>query len=378
MRITLNMAVSSEALKSQALELGFNLVGIVVAEPSPTFDAYLRWIGNGMHADMGYMARPDRIVRRQDLQVILPGVRSMVVVGVDYRAEVPESLLTDPARGRFAAYAWHLDYHEWLLPRLEALAAMLGGQPSCAYVDTGALLERSHGWQAGLGFIGKNTLLIHPQRGSYFFLGELLTTLEFDTYDTPTRPTMCGNCTRCLTACPTDAFPAPHVLDSRRCISYHTIENKGHIPHELRPLFGNWVYGCDVCQEVCPWQRFSTLTGVEAFRPTQPERIAPTLLDLLQLTDEAFATRYAHSAIARVKRARLVRNACIAAGNWRDESALTHLQRLLEDEHAIVRAAAAWGMLQIGGSRLQVEAAYQREPDTLTRADIATSLAEHR
>ncbi|MFZ4815630.1 MAG: epoxyqueuosine reductase, partial [Phototrophicaceae bacterium] len=208
------MAVSSEALKSQALGLGFNLVGIVAAEPSPTFDAYLRWIGNGMHADMGYMARPDRIVRRQDLQVILPGVRSMVVVGVDYRAEVPESLLTDPARGRFAAYAWHLDYHEWLLPRLEALAAMLGGQPSCAYVDTGALLERSHGWQAGLGFIGKNTLLIHPQRGSYFFLGELLTTLEFDTYDTPTRPTMCGNCTRCLTACPTDAFPAPHVLDS--------------------------------------------------------------------------------------------------------------------------------------------------------------------
>jgi epoxyqueuosine reductase len=215
-----------------------------------------------MHAEMGYMARPDRVARRRNLNVILPGVRSLVVVVMDYAQWMPMEVLNDRSRGRIASYAWGLDYHEVMRPRLKQLADWLG-QSSAVYVDTGAILERSHAQQAGLGFIGKNTMLIHPRRGSGFFIGEILTTANLEP-DPPHPATMCGRCTRCLAACPTDAFPAPYVLDARRCISYHTIENKGSIPVELRSAFGNWVYGCDVCQDVCPWQRFSTPTRCAA------------------------------------------------------------------------------------------------------------------
>ena len=185
------MAFSGALLRERALELGFNLVGITAAQPSPTLNAYLRWIGSGMHGTMHWMARPDRQVRRRDLTEILPGVRTLLVVGLDYsQAHDLEATLADPARGRIAAYAWGLDYHELMTSRLEKLAAWLqreSGQRNAqrAYVDTGALLERSHAQQAGLGFFGKNTMLIHPRRGSHFFLGELLTSLEFDEHDRP-------------------------------------------------------------------------------------------------------------------------------------------------------------------------------------------------
>ncbi|MBZ0302614.1 MAG: tRNA epoxyqueuosine(34) reductase QueG, partial [Anaerolineae bacterium] len=308
--------VSSDRIKQQAAALGFNLVGITRAVPSPTLNAYLRWIDQGMHGSMNYLARPDRQARRRDLNVILPGARSLLIVGLDYRRHaLPESILNDPTRGRIAAYAWNLDYHDWIGPRLEALAGWLQAASGQAirhrvYVDTGALLERSHAQQAGLGFIGKNTMLIHPRRGSYFFLGEILTDLEFDAYDAPQRPTLCGTCTRCLNACPTDAFPQPHVLDARRCISYWTIEHKGWIDRDLRPLFGNWVFGCDVCQVVCPFQRFAPETQESAFIPPDLDRAAPRLVDLLALDDTAFRARYQGSPILRIKRERLVRNAC--------------------------------------------------------------------
>ena len=371
------MLFPSERLKSRALELGFNLVGITPAQPSPTLDAYLRWIEAGMHGDMGYMARPDRVERRRDLNVILPGVRSLVVVGLDYTASLPDELLNDPSRGRFAAYAWGLDYHEVMLPRLEALVEWLAEESGLslrqrAYVDTGPLLERSHAQQAGLGFIGKNTMLIHPRRGSTFFLGELMTDLEFDRYDEPGRETMCGSCTRCLVACPTRAFPRPHVLDARRCISYLTIENKGWIDPALRPLMGNWVYGCDVCQDVCPWQRFAVPTRVEAFRIDDPNRAAPPLLELLALDDERFRARYAGSPVERLRRDRLVRNACVAAGNWGDESAMPLLASLLADRSPLVRGHAAWALSRIGGSAGQqmLRRHYDTEPDEEVRREI--------
>ena len=179
------MNLSSEAVKTKALELGFNLVGLTRAEPSPQLAAYFRWIDAGMHGSMGYMARPDRQARRRDLNVILPGVRSLIVVGLDYGAQVPDEILHDPARGRIASYAWGLDYHDVIAPRLETLAAWLQAESGQSlaqrvYVDTGAILERSHAHQAGLGFTGKNTMLIHPRRGSTFFLAEILTDLEFD------------------------------------------------------------------------------------------------------------------------------------------------------------------------------------------------------
>ena len=370
---------SSGRLKTRAAELGFDRLGVTRAVPSPTLDAYLRWIDAGMHVPMGYLARPDRVARRRDLSVILPGVRSLVVVALDYGSAAPAELLTDPARGRFAAYAWGRDYHDVLLGKLESLAAWLSaetGGAHRAYVDTGAILERSHGQAAGLGFTGKNTLLIHPRRGSLFFLGEILTTLDADEYDAPLpQSTYCGTCTRCLAACPTGAFPAPHVLDARRCISTWTIEAKGAIPAELRPHFGNWVFGCDICQDVCPFQRFAPETRDSAFAP-DPARVAPPLVDLLVLDEAGFRVRYAGSPVARIGRDRLVRNACVAAGNRGSDEAVPLLVALLGDVSPLARGHAAWALGRIGGSaaRAALDVAWRAETDESTRAELAAAL----
>jgi epoxyqueuosine reductase len=339
----------TDQLRQYAASLGFNQIGVIRAAPSPTLAAYHRWIEAGMHGQMGYLARPDRVRRREDLNVILPGVRSLVMVALDYGTlAIPDTILTDPRRGRISNYAWGLDYHDLITPRLETLAVWLREQSGDdiqgrVYVDTGAILERSHAQQAGLGFIGKNTMLIHPRRGSFMFLGELLTTLEFDEYDSPHRDTLCGTCTRCLTACPTGALPRPHVLDARRCISYLTIELKDSIPMELRPLMGNWVYGCDICQQVCPFTRFVHPSAEAAFWPVDQDRAAPLLSDLLTLDEEGFRARFAGSAIWRIKRERLIRNACIAAGN----SGLPEFVPLLEallGEGDLIREHALWAI----------------------------------
>ncbi len=351
------LTFSAEAVRQHAAALGFDQVGIIPATPSPTLDAYLRWIEAGMHGAMGYLARPDRIARRRDLSVIVPGVQSLIVVALEYGTRaVPEEVLSDPRRGRISNYAWGRDYHDLMLPRLEQLAGWLrehagGAIASRAYVDTGAILERSHAQQAGLGFIGKNTMLIHSRRGSYRFLGELLTTLAFDVYDAPHRATMCGTCTRCLTACPTGALPAPYQLDARRCISYLTIELKGAIPPELRPLMGNWVYGCDVCQEVCPFTRFVQPAAEPAFYPIEIDRAAPPLTDLLALDDAAFQVRFAGTPIARIRRERLVRNACVAAGNSGLAEFTPVLERLAaSDGSPLVREHAAWALARLAAS----------------------------
>ena len=370
---------SASRLKERAAGLGFDRSGITRAEPSPTLDAYLRWIDAGLHGPMGYMARPDRVERRRDLSVILPGVQSLIVVALDYRSAAPAEWLTDPSRGRFSAYSWGSDYHGVLLEKLEALAAWLSsetGGAHRAYVDTGPILERSHGQAAGLGFVGKNTLLIHPRRGSLFFLGEILTTLDCDTYDAPLlQATMCGSCTRCLAACPTNAFPAPHVLDARRCISMWTIEHKGAIDPALRPLFGNWVFGCDICQDVCPFNRFAPETREPAFTP-DAARIAPPLLELLALDGAGFQARFAGTPVARTGRERLVRNACVAAGNWGSGEALRPLITLLDDVSPLVRGHAAWALGRIGGSaaRAALDSAWQRETDDAARDELAAAL----
>ncbi len=344
--------VDSAPLRTQAASLGFNLIGLTRAVPSPHLAAYERWIAADLHGDMAYMARPDRVARRRDLNVILPGVRSLIMVGLDYQTlRLPAAIADDPRRGRIASYAWAADYHAIMTPRLEILAGWLRDQQSGAafehrvYVDTGAILERDHAQAAGLGFSGKNTLLIHPRRGSYFFLGEILTDLEFADYDSPMIEPGCGRCTRCLNACPTDAFPAPHVLDARRCISYLTIEHKREIDPTLRRQMGNWVYGCDVCQAVCPWNRFAVQTLETNFYPIDFARAAPPLIDLLHLDDDGFRDRFADSAIERVGRDRLVRNACIAAGN----SGLVEFTNALaalaaSDRSALVREAATWAL----------------------------------
>lgn len=343
----------THSLKAEAQRLGFSLVGVIPAHPARRLSAYLRWIEQEMHGSMGYMARPDRVARRQDLQLILPGVRSLVCVGLDYYTPpLPEIVAADPSRGRIASYAWGKDYHDVMAPRLAQLAAWLqekGGEEvqQRVYVDTGAILERDHAEEAGLGFTGKNTMLIQPRRGSWFFLGELLTTLPL-AYDLP-RPPMpgCGSCQRCLDACPTNAFPKPYVLDARRCISYLTIEHKGSIPVEMRPLLGNWIYGCDVCQQVCPFNRFAQPVGEVAFVPAGVAEMAPSLLAVLALDEAGFAARFAHTPIKRLKRRGLLRNACVAAGNWGSTTAVAALTPLLTDPEPLIREHATWAMRQI-------------------------------
>ncbi len=343
--------LNRERVQAQAIALGFDRVGVARATPSPTLGAYLRWIDEGMHADMGYLARPDRVQRRENLQTILPHAQTLIIVARDYRTQdIPKDLLNDPSRGRIASYAWGVDYHEVLTPRLKTLAEHIQRDTPhdhAVYVDTGAILERSHAQQAGMGFIGKNTMLIHPKRGSLFFIGELLSTLEADEYDTPHRETLCGTCTRCLNACPTGAFVRPHVLDARLCISYHTIENKGQIPQELRAQFGNWVYGCDVCQDVCPFNRFALPSQEKAFYAPDVTRVAPLLADVLQTDEDEFKARYGVSPIYRIKRERWVRNGCIAAGNSGDKTLIPHLERLLKDPSPLIQTSASWALERV-------------------------------
>ena len=347
------MGVSDEIAR-QARRLGFDLVGIAPASPpSDHVRAYREWLARGDHAGMAYMARPDRVARREDPTLILSGVRSVVCVAVNYYPGPPPPPPDRRLRGRVSNYAWGQDYHDWLLSRLEELAGWLrtelGGETRYrAYVDTGPVLERAFAARAGLGFVGKNTCLIHPRLGSWLFLGEVLLDVELPPTGPP-LPVRCGTCTRCLDACPTGALAAPYRLDARRCISYLTIEHKGSIPVELRPGMGDWIYGCDVCQEVCPWQRFARPTGVPAFRAVSPERAAPSLLALMTLDEAGFRERFAGSPIRRIGRGRLLRNVAVALGNLGDLRAIPVLERAAADSDPLVREHAAWALERLQG-----------------------------
>jgi len=368
----------TEVVKGKAYELGFDLIGIAPARRAPHADAYASWVDSGYAATMGYMARD--VARRQDPRQVLPGAHSVVVVGLSYFvADPPADLWDDPSRGRIARYAWGADYHDVMVPRLGQLAEFIEYQArrevqSRPYVDTGPVLERDFASQAGLGFIGKNTCLINPAMGSYLFLGEILVNLELD-YDEPAtdsgaqikfgahrgpmvnrgggpspstrRVATCGACTRCLETCPTRAFPAPYILDSNRCISFLTIELKGSIPFELRPLIGNWVFGCDVCQSACPWPRRFSRPSHLPFLNYNPERIAPKLLDLISLSDDEFRMRYRRTPLWRAKRRGLLRNVAVALGNWADPQSVPALRRALDDPEPLIREHAAWALTQI-------------------------------
>ncbi|PID85862.1 MAG: tRNA epoxyqueuosine(34) reductase QueG [Chloroflexi bacterium] len=378
-------------LEKKVRELGFNFFGMVPAQPARRLEAYLVWVAQERHGKMGYLARPDRISRRQDLNLILPGVQTIICVGLNYfPGKLPAHIAQDPGRGRISNYAWSLDYHDVMTPRLKEIATWLQAQTdetvdSRVYVDTGAILERDHGETAVFGFTGKNTMLINPRHGSFFFLGEILTTLPLaNNYQSSTVKRQlsmpsCGSCQRCQDDCPTGAFPAPYVLDAQRCISYLTIELKDWIPRELRPLMRNWIYGCDVCQEVCPFNRFAQTTHEAGFYPEDwlldPQNwdhVAPRLLDILTLDEKEFAARFAHSPIKRIKRRRLVRNACVAAGNWGKETAVPTLVTLLSDPEPLIRGHAAWALHQIGtdAAKTAVAHALNYETDEKVREEL--------
>jgi epoxyqueuosine reductase len=379
----------AQRIRAQAHELGFDLVEIAPAGPMTTVDRYQAWLEAGYHGQMAYLARPEAVAKRGDLARILPGVRSVVTVGVNYHTgPLPAELRKDPSRGIIASYAWGEDYHDVLASRLHRLGAFVEtetGRPVAyrAYADTGPLLEREIAACAGLGFVGKNANLIHSRLGSWLFLGELLLTAEILPEGSgggtvqPSQKNRCGRCTRCLDACPMNTFVAPYVLDARRCISYLTIELKGHIPRELRALMGNRVFGCDICQEVCPWnRRFARPTAEPAFQP-RTDAMAPHLLGLIALDDEGFRRRFRGSPVKRAKRRGLLRNVAVALGNWGDPDAVPALTCALSDAEPLIRGHAAWalGRIAIGEARRALEQAMATETDTWVREELRLAMA---
>jgi epoxyqueuosine reductase len=370
-------------IQEAASSLGFELAACLKASPSTTFDRYEDWLQRGYGAEMAYLFRPDAVAKRQDPARILPGVRTILTVAMNYHSRpLPPSLRDDPSRGVIASYAWGADYHDVMLPRLHQLAsaaADISGQPAAyrAYVDTGPLLERELAARAGLGFVGRNTNLIHPHLGSWLFLGEVLLTADLPVGDPPATSGTCGQCTRCLEACPTAAFPQPYVLDARRCISYLTIELKGPIPRGLRTAMGNRIFGCDICQEVCPWnRRFAQPTAEPAFQPAG-EAMAPSLLELMALDEPSFRQRFRDSPIKRAKRRGLLRNVAVALGNWADAAATPVLSRALDDGEALIRGHAAWALGRIGDRRGRQALAQRQsfEQDPWVREEIELALA---
>jgi epoxyqueuosine reductase len=374
----------SEEIAVQARRLGFDRVGIAPAAPAATAGLYRAWLAAGYHGDMAYLARPDAVAKREDPARILPGLRTVVAVAmVHHTAPLPPGYRDDPARGIVASYAWGDDYHDVLLPRLHELAAWIEaaiGQPVAhrAYVDTGPLLERELAARAGLGFVGKNTNLIHPRLGSWLLLGELLLAVELPPLEAEPEAGTCGRCTRCLDACPTGALVAPYRLDARRCLAYLTIEHKGPIPRELRPALGNRIFGCDICQEVCPWnRRFARPTTQPAFQ-ARPDGMAPRLLDLIDLDDEAFRRRFRGSPIWRAKRRGLLRNVAVALGNGRDPASVPTLVRALHDPEPLIRGHAAWalGRIATGPARDGLESALGREPEDGVEQELRQALSQ--
>lgn len=365
-------------IKARALELGFDKVGIAPAEPPERSDFLASWLARGFHGSMAWMERTAG--KRADPRRLLPGARSIVSVAANYyTGEEPASA---PERAAISRYAWGEDYHLLLEDKLAALCAFLRElRPEANakyYVDTGPVLEKAIAQRAGLGWIGKHTNLITMEYGSWVFLGEVVTDVELE----PDRPAFdhCGTCTRCIEACPTGAIVEPYVLDSRLCISYLTIELRRAIPPELRPALGNMVYGCDICQEVCPWNlRFARPSQEAGFLPRAENR-RPPLRELIRLSLEAFRQRFRRSAIKRAKWRGLLRNAAVALGNSGNIEAVPDLMAALDHQEPLVRSHAAWALGRIGGSKASValEAALARERDPEVRREIESALAECR
>jgi epoxyqueuosine reductase len=327
-------------IKEQARALGFSLAGIARAAEADDFVHLQAWLARGFAGTMGYMGR-HADARRAPVS-ILPNVRSVVMVAMEYGEVSRNQGVRQPKAaiaGKIARYARGPDYHNVLRAKLkELLKWVRAHRPDCqgrAVVDTAPLLERDFARRAGLGWIGKNTMLINKYRGSYFFLGALLLDLEL-TPDAPHSGFHCGTCTACLDACPTTAFPEPGVLDARRCISYLTIEHRGPMANELRSDVGDWIFGCDICQEVCPWNRRDR---------TEPELVDP--VEMLGLSDAEFRRRFGGSAMERTRRRGLARNAAIVLGNTGDEHALPALRMAAADDEEVVCEAARWAIEQI-------------------------------
>lgn len=365
--------------KAHALGLGFDLAGIATLGPAETAPHLRAWLARGFHGEMSYLERGADL--RDDASLPEPGMRSAIVVALDYGGRQPS--------GPFARYARGADYHDVMRAKLLELHQCVErdlGSPIAAraYVDTGPILERDLARRAGLGWFGKNTLLINPERGSFVFIGALFVAVDLEP-DAPFEADRCGTCTRCLEACPTDAFAGPRVLDATKCVSYLTIEHRTAIPAPLRPALSDLVFGCDICQDVCPWNvRFANAPPDGPLAP-EPARVDPNLAELLRLDDEAFRARFRGTAVMRAKRRGLARNVAVALGNRafgnpgdaRDIAALC--EALERDPEPLVRAHAAWALGRFAASARARQAlgdARVREADPGVIVEIDAALLE--
>lgn len=396
---------------ARARDLGFDLAGITPLGAPRHGDAFAAWLAAGYHGEMAYLA--ERAAARLDPAQWAPGARSLIALAVRYGAGAPAPRAAEPRSGRIARYARLPDYHDLIKPKLYALDAFIRARTGRSelgkvFVDTAPVVERDFTEQAGLGFIGRNCCLITPGLGSWTVLAGVMApeVLEAGSWKLETGNVQqkeyqgCGGCRRCLDACPTHAFVAPHVLDARRCIAYLTIELRGSIPRDLRPLMGNWVFGCDVCQEVCPYNRSmrTGTTGVEASAgpvgnvvdrlgpPIQRPEAPPVkqefrdagldgslpLAELLSLDEAGFRAGFRGTPVLRAKRRGLVRNACVAAGNSGDPALIPPLLLLLHDPEPLVRGHAAWALARIDGAeaRRALARALAVETDPRVRAEL--------
>jgi epoxyqueuosine reductase len=370
-------ALSSE-IKQAAHRLGLELVGISPVKAPPHEQSFAQWLRRGMAGELDYMKRTEAL--RRNPQDLVPWATSIISTAMNYYKSIPRSRSLCETRGWISRYAWGDDYHELLKRKLDLLLDKINGLAGSrvqgrAFVDSGPVLERDIAGVAGLGWIGKNTHLISPKKGSWFFLGELFVDLPL-AYDRPIRD-RCGRCELCLKACPTNAFVGPYVLDARRCISYLTIELKGWMPRHLRPLVGNHIFGCDICQEVCPYNVKARETSEAVFGP-RPGLYAPELSPLLSLTAAEFRARFRGSPILRAKRRGFLRNVAVALGNIKDVAALPALIVALNDEEALVRGHAAWALGEIGteAAREALRRRLEIETDPEVRDEINAATAQ--
>ena len=364
------MPARAETIAAAARELGFPLAGTAPLAPLPLAPFLERWLGEGRAGEMSYLAR--RTAERLDPRQAMPWARAVIVLAYPYRPPPPPPEdWRATLRGRIAAYALGDDYHariDALLRELTTrLEAVHPGARFRAYVDTGPVLEREWAMRAGVGWIGRNTLVLHRALGSYFFLAELFTDLELDAVPLPTDH--CGTCARCHAACPTGALGPGYTMDPRRCISYLTIEHRSAIPVDLRPHLENWIFGCDVCQEACPWNG-------DARDAATTDALAPHLPTLLALDDAAFRARFGRTAVSRAKRRGFLRNVAVALGNSGNPDAVPALIGALGDDESLVRGHAAWALGRIGGAsaRRALEHARRHETETSAVTEIDAAL----
>ncbi len=333
-----------QQLVARAYELGFDSCRIARAGRPRHAAEFQGWLREGAAGEMQWLQRGE--AKRSDPQQVLAGARSVVVLALNYWQGDTPAPTNGVRHGRIARYAWGDDYHDVMLQKLRALDELLlarGGSQKC-YVDTGPVLERDFAAEAGTGWHGKSTMLLNAQLGTWFFLGEILTTLELA--PDPSQPARCGSCTRCIVACPTGAITEPHRIDARRCISYLTIELKGSIPVELRPAIGDRIYGCDTCLDVCPWNRFAVVSREAAFA-ARPATAALQLRDYLALTEEQFRALFRGSPVKRIKRRGLLRNVCVALGNVGTPDDIPALERAAVDPEPLIAEHARWALQQL-------------------------------